>query len=272
MPVIPIHGCDYYYEIHGDPLATDTIVFSHGLLWSGRMFRKQVAYLSDRYRVITYDQRGQGKSSVTDQGYDMDQLYLDAVALIENLRLKKVHFAGLSMGGFIGLRLAARRPDLVDSLILMETSAEPEPHTVKYPLLVYTVRLFGINLVTRPVMKIMFGEKFLRDKSRREEKLFWIGELKKNKKNITRAVRGVITRKGVEEELRNIMCPVLVMAGTQDRATTPEKAEFIHKHILHSQLRYIEGAGHSSCIEEPEQVNEYIEEFLSKIIPGIHPS
>jgi len=272
MPFITLNGCDYYYEIHENFLAKETIVFSHGLLWSGKMFWKQVEYLITRYKIITYDHRGQGKSSVTDGGYDMDQLYLDTVALIENLHLGKVHFAGLSMGGFVGLRLAARRPDLLHSLILMETSAQKEPGAFKYLALVNIVKLFGVKIVTRPVMNIMFGKKFLGDKNRVEEKNFWINELQKNTKKVVMAVNGIITRKGVEAELRNILCPVLIIVGTQDRATIPARAEFIHQHISHSQLRYIEGAGHSSSIEEPEQVNACIEDFLNNIIPGMPSS
>jgi 3-oxoadipate enol-lactonase len=266
MPFIVINGCDYYYESYGNLSAKETIVFSHGLLWSGKMFWKQVEYLKDRYRIIIYDHRGQGKSSVTDSGYDMDQLYLDAVALIEKLHLGKVHFAGLSMGGFVGLRLAARRPDLLHSLILIETSAQKESSIFKYSALVVIVKLFGVKIVTRPVMNIMFGIKFLRDKSRVEEKKLWIKELQKNKKTATRAVNGIITRKGVEAELKNILCPVLIIVGTQDKAAIPARAEFIHQYIPHSQLRYIEGAGHSSSIEEPEQVNQCIEEFLSTAV------
>lgn len=263
MPFIELNGCNFYYEIHGNSSAKETMVFSHGLLWSGKMFSKQVEYFKDRYRVITYDHRGQGKSSVTNDGYDMDQLYLDAVALIENLNLGKVHFAGLSMGGFIGMRLASRRPDLIHSLILMDTSAENESSTFKYKMLVNIVKIFGVKIVTGPVMKILFGLKFLNDKSRAVEKKLWANELQRNTKKIVRVVHGVINRKTVEEELKNILCPVLIMVGTQDKATVPARAEFIHKHIAHSQLRYIEGAGHSSSIEEPEQVNLFIEEFLN---------
>jgi pimeloyl-ACP methyl ester carboxylesterase len=195
----------------------------------------------------------------------MDQLYLDAIGLIQNLHLGKVHFAGLSMGGFVGLRLAARRGDLLYSLILMETSAQKEPGTLKYAILVTIVKFFGVKIVTRPVMNIMFGAKFLNDKSRVKEKKWWINELQKNKKKVVSAVNGIITRKGVEAELRNILCPVLIIVGTQDKAAVPARAEFIHQHIPHSQLRYIEGGGHTSSIEEPEQVNYCMEEFLNNI-------
>lgn len=260
MPFIKIKDCNYYYEIQGD--GPETIVFAHGLLWSGYLFHKQLAYFKERYRVVTYDHRGQGKSEVTQSGYDMDNLYEDAALLIEQLQLGPVHFAGLSMGGFVGMRLAARRPDLLKSLILMETSAQAEPHTLKYSFLNTVVKLFGVAVVTKPVMNIMFGDTFLKDASRKAERLAFETELKKNKKTIVRAVEGVIKRKGVEQELSQIKCPVLIMVGDEDKATVPAKAVFMHQHIPASKLVYISKAGHSSSIEEPEQVNHAMDDFL----------
>lgn len=261
MPTIQLNNCNYHYDIHGS--GPETIVLSHGLLWSGKMFHKQIEHLQDRYRIVTYDHRGQGRSEVTAAGYDMEQLYEDAVQLIEKLELGRVHFGGLSMGGFVAMRLGARRPDLVKSLILMETSAQPEPNKLKYNFLNTVVKLFGVKTVTGPVMKIMFGDKFLNDTARREELKKWTIELQNNKKNIVRAVSGVIDRAGVEEEIRQIKCPVLILVGTQDKATVPAKAEFIHERIPGSTLKYIEGGGHSACVEEPLQYNRAIEAFLN---------
>lgn len=152
------------------------------------MFAKQVEVLKADYRVITYDHRGQGQSEVTPSGYDMDQLYQDAVQLIETLELGPVHMAGLSMGGFVGMRVAARRPDLVRSLILMETSAEPEPNRFKYQLLSTIVRFFGVGPVVSTVMDIMFGDKFLKDTNRTSEREYWASQLRQLDRSITKAV------------------------------------------------------------------------------------
>ncbi len=263
MPTIRINDCNYYYEIHGD--GPETLVLAHGLLWSGHLFHKQLTHMKDRYRIVTYDHRGQGRSEVTSGGYDMDSLYEDAVALIETLGLGRVHFGGLSMGGFIGMRLAARRPDLLRSLILMETSAQPEPNKFKYGVLNTIVKLFGVRSVTGPVMKIMFGEKFLNDPSRRQERDEWRAQLHKNRKSIVRAVTGVLERKGMEEELGGIQCPTLILVGTQDNATTLAKAEFMHARIPGAILKYVEGAGHTACIEEAEVYNREIEAFLTSV-------
>lgn len=262
MPNINVNDCNYYYEIHG-PGNNETIVFSHGLLWSTKLFHKQVEHLKDRYRIVAYDHRGQGQSEVTESGYDLEQLYEDAVALIEKLELGQVHFAGLSMGGFVGMRLAARRPDLVKSLILMETSARDEPSKLNYAFLNLLVKVFGVKIVTGSVMNIMFSKKFLNDPNREEEREEWKKELQSNQRTITRAVDGIVHRKGVENELDKITCPCLILVGDQDIATKPEEAEFIHSKIPQSILKVIEGGGHSACIEEPEQYNAEIEKFLS---------
>jgi len=86
------------------------------------MFAAQVAEFSKQYRVIAYDHRGQGNSEVKGP-YDMDTVALDAVELIRSLVGGPVHFIGLSMGGFVGIRLAARHPELIKSLALLETCA-----------------------------------------------------------------------------------------------------------------------------------------------------
>ncbi|MBF6592693.1 MAG: alpha/beta hydrolase [Ktedonobacterales bacterium] len=103
MPTSIVNGARLYYEEHG--AGPETILFAHGLLWSGRMFDAQVAALRDRYRCVTFDFRGQGQSEVTRGGYDMETLTEDTAALIATLGAAPCHFAGLSMGGFVGLRL-----------------------------------------------------------------------------------------------------------------------------------------------------------------------
>jgi len=263
MPRVEVNGAQLYYEVHGD--GAETIVFSHGLLWSGKMFEKQVEALQSKYRCVVYDHRGQGQSYVPSSGYDMETVYQDAVELIKALDLAPCHFAGLSMGGFVAMRIAARNPQLIKSLILMETSSDGEPFKFKYNLLNTIVKLFGVSAVTNKVMPIMFGQKFLNDSNRKEEYEIWKGHLQANKKTIVRAVGGVISREPVFQELQNITVPTLVIVGDQDIATIPEKSERICSQIPQAQFVKIIGAGHSSSIEEPEQVNKAILKFLHSL-------
>lgn len=263
MPHIVINGARLYYELHG--AGPETILFAHGLLWSGQMFAAQVAALKQRYRCITFDWRGQGQSEVARDGYDMETLYADTVALLQALQIARCHFVGLSMGGFIAMRLAARRPDLIAALILIETTADPEPaeNIPRYRMLNLVGRWFGLGLVVDRVMPIMFGRKFLADPGRRQERDEWRQRMAANHRiGITRAVRGVITRQGIYDEIGAITAPTLILAGDQDVATPPDKARRIHARIPHSRFVIIPGAGHTSTVEEPEAVNGAILGFL----------
>lgn len=269
MPMLEANGARIHYEERGD--GEETIVFAHGLLWSGEMFEAQVAALSKRYRCITFDFRGQGQSGVTASGYDMDTLAGDALALIEARSAAPCHLAGLSMGGFVAMRVASRRPELVRSLILMETSADPEPddNQRRYRMLSLVARWLSLGLVAKPVMKIMFGHTFLEDAARVAEREAWRARLVANHRiGITRAVGGVITREGVYDEIGSIRVPTLVIVGEEDVATPREKAERIHGRIPGSELVTIPHAGHTSTVENPEAVTAAIEAFLSKARGG----
>jgi 3-oxoadipate enol-lactonase len=269
MPFLDVNGTRLYYEDTGG--SAEPIVFSHGLLWSGRMFDKQVAALKDRYRCITYDHRGQGQSDLWKVDIvDMETVYADGVGLIEKLGVGPCHFVGLSMGGFVGMRLAARRPDLLRSLSLLETSADPEPpeNVPRYKLLTFVARWFGMGLVAKKVMPIMFGRTFLEDASRAAERAEWERRLKECRRDIWRAVNGVIYRRAVYEELSRVKTPTLVLVGGEDTATVPAKAERIHEAIAGSKLVKMPRGGHTSTVEEPETLNAALVTFLDEVSSG----
>ncbi|HAA12861.1 MAG TPA: alpha/beta hydrolase [Cytophagales bacterium] len=265
MPHITVNGATLHYDDQGT--GPETIVFAHGLIWSGEMFAEQVAVLKEQYRCITFDFRGQGRSEVTATGYDMDTLAKDAACLIEKLTDHPVHFVGLSMGGFVAMRLGIRRPDLLKSLILLDTSADPEPeeNVGKYNRLNFVARWIGLSLVASKVMELMFGEKFLQDPIRKPIRQDMRDRIVSNHRiGITRAVKGVVTRDGIYNQLEGIQLPTLIIVGDQDVATEPRKSERIHEKISGSQLQLIEGAGHTSTVEEPAAVNTAIQVFLGK--------
>ncbi|MEH6361036.1 MAG: alpha/beta hydrolase, partial [Amylibacter sp.] len=120
------------------------------------MFEEQVAHFRGRYRCITFDHRGQGQSGVSKDGYSIETLTTDAAALIRHLDIAPCHFVGLSMGGFVGIRLAARKPELLKTLTLLDTSADPEPleNGPKYRMLNFVARWIGLWAVIDRVMPI----------------------------------------------------------------------------------------------------------------------
>src|SRR5262249_4656609 len=109
MPTISANGVNLFYKESGS--GPETIVFSHGFLMAHALVEAARAAVEKQYRVIAYDHRAQGQSQDPGSGYDMDTLAEDAAALIRALNAAPCHFAGLSMGGFVGMRLAAHHPE-----------------------------------------------------------------------------------------------------------------------------------------------------------------
>lgn len=264
MPTLRVNGATLHYTDVGS--GPRTVVFGHGLLWSGEMFGPQIAALSTRFRCIAVDWRGQGRSPVAATGYDMDTLTEDLAELITALNLAPVDYVGLSMGGFIGMRLAARHPELVRSLALLETSAEPEPpeNVPGYRRLAQVVRWLGPRPVAGRVMSIMFGQTFLTDPARAADRAEWRGRLLGvDRVGAVRATQGVTDRAGVTDELARITAPTLVLVGDEDVATVPDKSRRIHAGIAGSQLVIVPHAGHTSSIEQPAAVLEALEAHLA---------
>ena len=267
MPYINVRDTRLYYDIQGAD-NTETIVFSHGLLWSTYMWKEQVAALSSQYRCIVYDHRGQGKSDVTKAGYEMDNLAEDAAELIKQLcPNQQVHWVGLSMGGYVGQRVAARHGHLLKSLCLLNTSATAEDprHLPKYRLLTTAVKLLGCWSVASQVMPIMFSPTFLNDSSRYNDYKTFKSILSNNNRSVVHSVMAVVTRPDFTAELKHIKCPTLILAGGEDKALPPAESETLHRLIANSQLTYMEQTGHMSTLERPQLVTSLIKEFLESM-------
>ena len=249
----------------GRPDAT-TVVFGHGLLYSGWMFSAQIEALQSSYRCVAIDWRGQGASPPAEDGrYDMDTLYEDAVAVIEHLGVAPVHYVGLSMGGFVGMRIGARRPDLVRSLTLIETSADREERfaAIQDKVLSIVHVAVGMGPVRRSVEKIMLGPTFRKDPASKPVIQEWMRQIDQtDRKGLRGAILGVANRKAVAPEIGAITAPTLVITGVDDKPTPVKKARKIAAAIPGARLELVPDAGHSSTIEQPEALTALIEKFL----------
>jgi pimeloyl-ACP methyl ester carboxylesterase len=261
--MLRINGTELYYEDTGG--RGPAILFSHGLLWDTSLFAPQIAALKSRYRCVAYDHRGQGRSADSNRrAIDMDTLFSDAAALIEALNLKPVHVCGLSMGGFVAMRLAARRPDLVRSLLLLDTSADPESpeDALKFRTWNGITRCFGVGFLVDAAMPSMLGKSTLSNPARAGERDSWRRRMRSNRPSLWRAINGVIERPSVYHELSRISAPTLVMVGEEDTVTEPAKAERIAAAIAGAKLVRIPRAGHIATVEEPQAVTQAISDFL----------
>ena len=233
MPTLTRNAVTISYTDTGAPPDqpdASTVVFGHGLLFSGRMFQAQVDALRTRYRCVTIDWRGQGETPAAASGYDMDTLTDDALAVIAALDCGPVHYVGLSMGGFVGQRIAARHGAVLRSLTLLDTSADPEPRRtmVQDIAMAGVYSLVGMRPLVPFVLPIMFGPTFRKDAANKPAITdFLDGIDRTDRKGLRRAVLSVALRKPVYAEIDKIAVPTLVIVGADDAATKPDKARRI---------------------------------------------
>lgn len=265
MSTIKVNGVELFYKESGS--GQETIVFSHGLLMDHTMFEAQRAAFEGRYRVIAYDHRGQGQSADPGSGYDMDTVAADAAALIEALNAAPCHFAGLSMGGFVGMRLAARRPELIRTLTLMNTGARKEAAAsrLRYGLLAQLVKIVGTGPFTGIAVQELFGNTTRGSTDPAKQKMLkeWTAKLRSRPKSAARAVMGVMNRpEFTAQELAAIHCPTLIITGEDDTPQPPGNAEKLKAVIRNSRLVRIPGCGHSSSLEAPQEVIAAMQQLI----------
>ena len=265
MPSIEINAAELHYE--DSQIGDEIILFAHGLLFNLDIFRSQIDHFKDHYRCVAFDFRGQGRSEIMQNGYDMDSLTEDAVGLIKKLDCGPCHFVGLSMGGFVGLRVALKHPEILKSLTLIDTSSDDESNKFKYKLLNILAGWFGLKSVIDKVTPIMFSDSFLNDPQKRETLEHWKHVVINNHPvGVKRAVNGVIKRDSITDKIHLIKTPTLIIVGENDVATIPSKSEKMNSLIEGSQLEIIPGVGHMSVIEDLDSVTKLMEKFLHSIV------
>ncbi len=266
MPEIQINNAKYHYVDTGK--GDETIIFAHGFLMDNEMFRYQIEALKDTYRIIAFDWRGQGRSEVTENDYEMDDLYEDALALIEALKLKNLHWVGVSMGGFIGMRIAARHPGLLRSLVLADTSDEGETFIkkIRWGILAYIFKYFGAAPIIKGIQKALFGKSSLANPDFQPIMDEYAEKWKRLDKNATFKIAwAIFNRLPVTNELNNIKSPTLVVVGDEDIARPADEAERLTKRIENARMEIIPRAGHSSPLEQPEYFNRVYTDFLRQL-------
>ncbi len=265
MPKLNIHDAELHYDDTGS--GAETIVFIHGLMLASESYAAQREAFRDRYRVITFDLRGQGQSDKTADRLDLDSLAEDTIALVERLNLGKPHLVGFSMGSFIAMRVAARRPDLVRSLTLIGASADAEEasHLPRYARLIRFVRWFGPRWIAPQLMKILFGDTFLGAAEAAPERERWLRYLKALPRELHRAAAASAGRKAITDELSRITAPTLVVSGEEDRPISPQRAFAVHQRIAGSKFIAFARTGHAVMIERAADFNRSFGAFVQSV-------
>jgi 3-oxoadipate enol-lactonase/4-carboxymuconolactone decarboxylase len=264
MPTTRANGVELFYDLAGPPDAP-VVAFSNSLGTTLEMWDGQARAFADRYRVLRYDTRGHGRSSVVDRPATVDDLAGDLAGLLQALQIEKAHVVGLSLGGMTAQVLAVLYPQRVERLVLMATSAHmPPPES--WDERATTVRAKGMGALVDAVMTRWFTPAFA------EQSPAQVAPVRDRFLDIDPRGYGICCGAIRDMDLRSrigaVTAPTLIIAGADDPATPVVMMEDIRSRIPDAELVVIPRAAHLVNIEQPERVNAHLAAFLGRGAPA----
>jgi 3-oxoadipate enol-lactonase len=250
---------DLNYRVDGPPEAP-VLVLSHALGLSLAMWDPQLARLSQDFKVLRYDHRGHGESPVPAGPYRIEDLGRDLLQLLDRLGLDRVSFCGLSLGGMVGMWVAANAPERIDRLVLCCTAARmarPDDFAAR----ARTVREQGIEPIGEALIGRWFTPSFLASQPDRVARIRAI--LVSTPREGYAGACEAIAQMDLREDLLRIKAPTLVIGAQQDQSTPPEKSREIAEGISGAALVVIPDAAHIANVEQPEAVSNQILDHLT---------
>lgn len=237
------------------------VVLSHSLASSLLMWNPQMDALNPYFQVLRYDMRGHGKSDITSGPYTLELLADDVVGLLDALKIGRVHFVGLSIGGMIGQSLALNHAHRLRSLALCDTApmVPQEAQPIWQERINITISK-GMEAQVDETMERWFTPSFLKQRLPMVEII--------RKQILATSVPGyigcaeAIRRLNYLDRLPEIKLPTLIMVGEDDPGTPVSASEAIHKRLSSSKLVILPSARHLSNIEQAEAFNEILLKFL----------
>jgi 3-oxoadipate enol-lactonase len=232
------------------------LVLSNALGCTLEMWEPQMDVLNERYRVIRYDQRGHGGSSTPPGPYTLAELGGDVLALLDYLGVRSAAFLGSSLGGMIGMWLAAHAPDRIDQLTLCCTSAWLDQEEAELNRAA-AAREHGTNELVSPTIERWFTAYFREHHA--PETAEYAAMIASTDDEAYALCSEVIGHLDLRAELASISARTLVIMGGYDPATPPEHGEVIVAGIgAHARLDVLPHAAHLANIEQAEEFNKLL--------------
>jgi 3-oxoadipate enol-lactonase len=257
MAIASVNGQQIAYDDTGGD--GPPVVLAHGFLMGRSMFDSQVAVLRDRYRVVTWDERGVGETVDDGRPFTYWDLAADGLALLDHLGIGAAVIGGMSQGGFISLRMALAAPERVRALILLDSQAgleDPEAIPLYRGMMEEWVANGASDEIAAVTAGLIIGDPVLSEPWMRRWKELPPGRL-------TRPGETLLTRDDITDRLGEITAPALVVHGTADASIPMARAEVLAAGLTGSSgVVPIEGGTHSANMTHPEAVNAAITAFL----------
>jgi len=241
------------------------IVLIHGHPFDHTMWAPQITAFSDRYQVISPDLRGYGKSPLPAAiATTFEDYATDVLGLLDSMKIDGFHLSGLSMGGQIIMEIFRQAPDRVKSLIFADTFAGLDTPEAKQARNAAAIKLEeeGMAGYADEVISKMITPAHVRSQPDVAAHV-----LKMMKSTLPLAAATAMRARSERIDYLNIVLPeidipTLVIVGREDEFTPVAKAEELQSHLQNCKLVIIEDAGHMPNMEQPEEFNKVVLDFL----------
>ncbi|MEO9947429.1 pyrimidine utilization protein D [Paraglaciecola sp.] len=255
-----------YFEILGSnhPEAP-TVVLSSGLGGSAHFWKAQLPALESRFRVIVYDQNGTGRSpGVLPSGYSIQSMATELLALLDSIDVSHCHFVGHALGGLVGLQIAVERPELLQSLVLINAWSSPNEHSLRC----FRVRKSLLDN-SPPLMYLQAQALFLYppdwimqniDMLEQEEQHML--ESFPDKHNLLARIQA-LSEFDIEADIASITTPTLIVANKDDMLVPWQRSEVLAGFLPNAELAVYEYGGHACTVTTPDVFNDKLLTFLS---------
>jgi 3-oxoadipate enol-lactonase len=258
MPVAKINGLNINYQVQGQG---DPLVMISGFTGNLQNWMFQTPTFKRYYKVITFDNRGSGKSSKPAGPYSAKLMAEDTLALMDYLGVEKAHIVGFSMGGSIAQEIAIDFPQRVNKLVLVGCwSRNNDMSTGLTPELRGVMQL-SAHRIPDSVMSLAINHKFYR--------MIFLPLISIiNRRMGTAAYQGVLGQRdaclahNTSDRLNRINLPTLVIFGTKDRCIKPASSEELSRQIPGARLLKIDNASHTVFLENSGRFNREVLRFL----------
>ena len=256
-------GCRLYYESIGSSPMKPFVIFLNGTLQTTIHWTSQVRHLQDRFNIVLYESRSQGRSDLGNQKLEVDLHAADLAELLEYLKIAKASLVGLSHGARVALETAQRYPHFVTQMMLCSTTATLNDRTRATLTLWKDILVArGIEAAAWTILPTVLGQNYLAKYRKMLPKMVHAIVLRSRPESLIAHIEAMLEYPPPSLPLDKTDLPTLVVSGAADPLVSPDEARELAKRVDGKHV-FLKGTGHSIQIESPIRFNRELEAFLT---------